>query len=173
MQKNISVLIDTPQIQNRIKELAKQIEEEHGDKPLAVIGVLKGSFIFMSDLVRQIKTPLTCDFLRVSSYENNKSTGSIRLEFDLTQPISGKDVLLIEDIVDTGFTLKYLLKHLQSKGPNSLKVATLLHKETGNDNRKMVDYIGFEVPNKYVIGYGLDSDGLYRSLPYIGVMEEK
>ena len=171
MKKNIDVLYDEKTIQKRVKEIADRIECEFQGKPLTVIGVLKGSFIFMADLVRNISTPLTCDFIRVASYEKDKSTGTVRLEFDLTQPIAGKDVLLVEDIVDTGVTLKYLLELLKAKNPKSLKVATLLHKETGNGNKNLVDYVGFEVPDKYVIGYGLDSEGLYRSLPYIGVMK--
>lgn len=172
MQNEIKVLFEKEKIDRRISELATQIDQHANGAQLTVIGVLKGAFVFMSDLVRMIKSPLKCDFLRVSSYKNDKSTGTIRMELDITQPIVGENVLLVEDIVDTGITLRHLLDHLKTKGPKSLKVASLLYKETGNDMRKFVDYVGFEVPNKYVIGYGLDSEGLYRSLPYIGYFEK-
>ena len=164
----LKILIPSGKIEARIAQIAKQINKNYSGKELVIIGILKGSFIFMSDLVRALSFPLTCDFLRVSSYEKDRSTGVVRLEFDVTQPIQGKDVLLVEDIVDTGSTLRHLIKHLKDKNPNSLKVATLLYKETGNDGRKLVDYIAFEVPNRFVIGYGLDSEGIYRSLPYVG-----
>src|SRR3989338_8879068 len=162
--KEIEILISEKEIAQRIQELARAIEEEYRGKELVVIGVLKGAFIFMADLVRALSFPIACDFLRVSSYKNDRSTGIIRFEFDTTQPIQGKDVLLIEDIVDTGSTLRHLIKHLKDKGPKSLKVATLLYKETGNGGRTLVDYIGFEVPDRYVIGYGLDSEGDRKSV---------
>ncbi len=172
MTKKIDVLIDREKIDARIAELAKRIENDFpGDEEFVVVGVLKGAFIFMSDLVRHIARPLACDFLRVSSYERDKSTGVVRMEFDMTQPIAGKHVLLVEDIVDTGRTLKALLGHMKGKKPASLKVASLLYKEVGSGMRPYVDYIGFEVPDDFVVGYGLDSEGLYRSLPYIGVVK--
>lgn len=169
---DVKILFTAEQISKRVKELGAQIEKDYkNSKDLVVIGVLKGSFLFMSDLVREISRPLTCDFLRVSSYENDKDTGIIRMELDITQPVHNKDVLLVEDIVDSGKTLRHLLGHLKVKEPASLKVATLLYKELGLDNKKLVHYVGFEVPNEFVVGYGLDSNGLYRSLPYIGVMK--
>jgi hypoxanthine phosphoribosyltransferase len=164
----IEVLIEESAIKSRVSEIARQIEADFPDGEMVVVGVLKGSFIFMADLVRDIKRPLACDFIRVASYENDQDTGIVRMEFDMTQPVEGKNVLLVEDIVDSGKTLRYLLKHLKTKGPKSLKVASLLYKEMGTDSKKLVDYIGFEVPKKYVIGYGLDSNGIYRSLPYVG-----
>lgn len=167
---NIEVLYSADQIGARVRELARLIENElPDDGEFVVVGVLKGAFIFMSDLVRHISRPLACDFLRVSSYDHDKSTGLVRMEFDMTQPIAGKHVLLVEDIVDTGRTLRQLLAHMRAKEPKSLKVASLLYKEVGSGMREHVDYIGFEVPNSFVIGYGLDTEGLYRSLPYIGV----
>lgn len=171
MGKEIQVLITSAEIQKRIEELAGKIEEDFRGKDLAVIGVLKGSFIFMADLVRRIFLPLSCDFLRVASYDHDHSTGVIRMEFDMTQPVAGKDVLLVEDIVDTGNTLRYLLKHLESKKPSSLKVCSLLFKDVGTSIRNKIDYVGFTVPNEYVVGFGLDSEGLYRSLPYVGVIK--
>ena len=169
--REIDVLFTKEDVDERISELAREIEGDFPDGEMVVVGVLKGSFIFMSDLVRHISRPLACDFIRISSYKNDVNTGTIRMEFDMTQPIKGKDVLLVEDIVDSGKTLRYLLGHLESKGPRKLKVASLLFKEMGTDSRKLVDYIGFDVPKRYVIGYGLDSEGLYRSLPYVGAFK--
>jgi len=166
--KEIEILISEKQIARRVSELARQIEKDFPDGEMVVVGVLKGSFIFMSDLVRQVIRPLACDFIRISSYENDRDTGVVRMEFDMTQPIKGKDVLLVEDIVDSGKTLRYLLSHLKTKEPRKLKVASLLYKEMGTDSRRLIDYVGFEVPKRFVIGYGLDSEGLYRSLPYVG-----
>ncbi len=165
----IDILVTEKEIQERIRELASEIERDFaGEDEITVVGVLKGSFIFMADLVRSIKIPLRCDFLRVASYEHNHSTGMVRMEFDLTQPVAGKSVLIIEDIVDTGNTLKFLLEHMHSKKPKKLKVASLLYKNVGKV-RSLVDYVGFNVPEKFVVGYGLDDEGLLRSLPYIGV----
>lgn len=165
----IDELISAAQIQARVGELGREISRDLADGDLVVVGILKGSFIFMADLVRAMSRPLTCDFIRVASYEQDRSTGVVRLEFDLTQPIAEKNVLLVEDIVDTGRTLRYLMKHLQTKRPAKLRVASLLYKEVDPNMRSFVDYCGFTVPDQYVVGYGLDSEGLYRELPYIGV----
>ena len=171
MLQNLDILVSHDAIQKRVKELAQEIEKNYQGKSLVVVGVLKGSFIFMADLVRHISVPLSCDFLRVSSYNKDRSTGVVRMDFDMTQPIIGKDVLLVEDIVDSGRTLSYLLKHMETKKPASLKVCSFLYKETGAGMRERVDYIGFDVPDRYVVGYGLDSEGLYRSLPYVGAFK--
>jgi len=171
VNKKIEVLFDEKKIAKRVKEIGSQIDKDFPDGDLVVIGVLKGSLLFMADLIRAIKRPLRCDFLRVSSYQNDQDTGVIRMEFDITQSIEGKHVLLVEDIVDSGKTLKHLIAHIKTKDPASLKVASLLYKDRGIDNRKLVDYLGFDVPDRYVVGYGLDSQGLYRSLPYIGVID--
>lgn len=167
----IHSLIPADQLATRIKALAREIEEDYAGGEFVVIGVLKGAFIFMADLVRAFRKPVRCDFLRVSSYDHDRSTGVVRLELDLTQPIADQDVLLVEDIVDTGRTLRYLLKHLQAKRPSRLRVASLLYKELYPEVRGLIDYCGFTIPNKYVLGYGLDSEGLYRSLPYVGYRE--
>jgi len=169
--REIEVLLSKEEIEGRIAEMAKQIDADFPDGELVVVGVLKGSFIFMADLVRQISRPLACDFIRVSSYESDQSTGVVRMEFDMTQPIAGKDVLLVEDIVDTGRTLRYLISHLEAKNARKLKVASMLYKEMGTDSKRLVDYIGFEVPKRFVVGYGLDSEGVYRSLPYVGAFK--
>lgn len=170
MTNDIKVLFSADQIQTRVVEIAKQIERDiPDDGEFVVVGVLKGSFIFMADLVRHIEKPLACDFLRVASYDKDRSTGIVRMEFDLTQPIEGKHVILVEDIVDTGTTLKHLLVHMKQKRPASLKIASLLFKDVGTGMRDHIDYLGFEVPDKFVIGYGLDYEGHYRALPYVGV----
>ena len=171
-QKEIEVLIPRERIDARVMELAHEIEHDFKNGEMVVVGVLKGSFVFMADLVRRIQRPLACDFVRVSSYKDDRDTGVVRMEFDMTQPIAGKDVLLIEDIVDSGKTLRHLIAHLKTKDPASLKVASLLYKEMKTDSRKLIDYLGFEVPDRYVIGYGLDSMGLYRSLPYVGAFKD-
>lgn len=168
MESKLEVLYTTQQIEQRVMEIGKQIDSDYKDEPLVVVGVLKGSFLFMADLVRAVKKPLRCDFLRVSSYDHDVSTGVVRMDFDLTQSIEGDNVLLVEDIVDSGRTLSFLKKHLETKRPKSLKVCSMLYKNIGVPNQHLVDYVGFEIPNHYVIGYGLDSEGLYRSLPYIG-----
>lgn len=164
----IHTLLSQQQIQTRIAELACEIDRDFDGKEVILVGVLKGSFIFMADLVRALQTPVRCDFLRVASYEHDQSTGVVRMEFDLTQSIADQNVLLVEDIVDTGRTLRYLLSHMQAKRPARLKVASLLYKELYPEVRSLVDYLGFTIPDKYVIGYGLDSEGLYRGLPYVG-----
>lgn len=166
--KEIEVLFSKDVIARRVAEMAGEIEAEFYDGDMVVVGVLKGAFVFMSDLVRHIKRPLTCDFVRVSSYEHDKDTGVVRMEFDMTQPIGGKHVLLVEDIVDSGKTLRHLRRHIEAKDPAKLKIATLLYKGAVADSKHLVDFIGFEAPDRYVIGYGLDSEGLYRSLPFVG-----
>ena len=171
MQKGLDVLLTAAEIQKRTEALAKKIEQDYQGRSLVVVGVLKGSFIFMADLVRYLNLPLACDFLRVASYEHDHSTGVVRMEFDMTQPVAGKDVLLVEDIVDTGNTLRALLAHMQAKKPGSLKVCSLLYKEVGSGIKDKIDYLGFTIPNRYVIGYGLDSEGLYRSLPYVAAFK--
>ncbi|MBI2067145.1 MAG: hypoxanthine phosphoribosyltransferase [Deltaproteobacteria bacterium] len=164
---DIEPLLGEEQIRKRIQELANQINKDFAGEKITVVGVLKGAFVFMADLVRYLKGPLTCDFLRMSSYDSDgKSTGTIRLEFDLTQPVEGKHVLLVEDIVDTGLTASYLLKHLKQKNPKTVKLCTFLHKPVDKVHVP-IDYLGFEIPNEYVVGYGLDLDGKFRHLPYL------
>ena len=167
-KEKIDVLFSEADIKRRVAEMAREIEKDYPKGDLVVVGVLKGAFIFMSDLVRNFNRPVACDFLRVSSYVNDKDTGVVRMEFDMTQPVKDKHVLLVEDIVETGKTLVHLRRHIETKEPASLKVATLLYKGVRPDVKKLVDYIGFESPRRFIIGYGLDSQGLYRSLPYIG-----
>lgn len=172
-EREIDILFSKDVIERRVAEMAREVEEDFRDGDMVVVGVLKGAFVFMADLVRQIHRPLTCDFIRVSSYERDQDTGIVRMEFDMTQPIEGKHVLLVEDIVDSGKTLRHLRRHIEAKNPAMLKIVTLLYKGTPTNSRTLVDYIGFDVPNRYIIGYGLDSEGVYRSLPYVGAFKEK
>jgi hypoxanthine phosphoribosyltransferase len=166
-------LITEARIRARVRKMGEEISHAYAGKDLVVAGVLKGAFIFMADLVRSVSVPLHCDFLRVSSYENNKSTGNIRIDFDLTQPVEGQHVLLVEDIVDSGRTLRFLIDHLKAKKPASLKVCSLLYKEIDPSVRPLIDYLGFTVPKEYVVGYGMDAEGLYRSLPEIRAFRNK
>lgn len=169
--REIEVLFSKDAIVQRVGEMANEIEAEFSGGDMVVVGVLKGSFVFMADLVRGIKKPLTCDFIRISSYEHDMDTGIVRMEFDMTQPVGGKNVLLVEDIVDSGKTLRHLRRHIEAKEPAKLKIATLLYKGIPMKPLGLVDYIGFHCPDRYVIGYGLDSEGLYRSLPYVGAFK--
>lgn len=160
-------LLSAAAIQKRVRSLGKEITRDLKDKNPVVVGVLKGSFVFMADLIRELDFPLTCEFIRVSSYSQKKSTGRIRLDFDLTQPIAERHVLLIEDIVDTGLTLQFLLKHLQASEPASVKVCSLLYKPVNLKIRPLIDYIGFTIPNCFVVGYGMDDEGRSRNSPGI------
>lgn len=173
MNQKLQTIFTREEIQRRLEELASEIEKDFKGRSLVVVGVLKGAFVFMADLIRHINLPLTCDFIRVSSYSRNRSTGIVRMEFDMTQPILDKDVLLVEDIVDTGNTLNFLLNYLETKHPRSLRVCSLLYKEVGSKIGEKIDYLGFTIPNCYVVGYGLDSEGMYRSLPHIASLAQK
>ncbi|GIW72004.1 MAG: hypoxanthine phosphoribosyltransferase [Planctomycetota bacterium] len=167
------VLLDTEAIQRRVRELGAEITRDYAGRELDLVGVLKGSLLFMADLARAIALPLTCDFLRVSSYEGGtKTTGVVRFDFDLTQPIKDKHVLLVEDIIDTGLTMSFLLETLRLRMPASIKVVTLLDKPGNRRTEVPIDYVGFTIPNRFVIGYGLDLEGRYRNLPYIAAMKE-
>ncbi|EKD41978.1 MAG: hypothetical protein ACD_73C00411G0002 [uncultured bacterium] len=169
MVKMKKTLVTHQALKKRIKILGAEITRHYRGKPLVILGVLKGSFIFMADLVREIKIPLRCEFIHVSSYQG-KQSGELKLDFDISYPIKGEHVLLVEDIVDTGKTLEWLMKHCKNQKPRSLKVCTLLYKPDVNpkiENR--LGWIGFKIPNQYVVGYGMDKDGLDRSLPHIAI----
>ncbi len=166
-------LYTSAQIAARVRELGAQISRDFAGEQLIVVGVLKGAALFMSDLIRAIDVPLRCDFLRVSSYEGGlKSTGVVRFEFDITQTIEDQNVILVEDIVDTGLTANFLYENLKLRRPKSLRFCTLLHKSANTKINFDLDYIGFTIPNRFVIGYGLDLDGLYRNLPDIRALPE-
>lgn len=165
------VLFDAESIAARVAALGAEISGRYRGEELVLIGVLKGSFVFMADLVRAIDLPMTCDFLRVSSYgAGTTSSGEVRFEFDTTQPIAGKHVVIVEDIIDTGLTISVLLERLATRGAASLAVAALLHKPARTTREVPIDFLGFEIPDAFVIGYGLDYAGKYRNLPYIGTL---
>jgi len=166
------ILFTEEQIEHRIRELAAQISERYKDKNLKLIGVLKGSVFFMSELARRIRVPVKIDFLAISSFSNKSGApGLVRIAKDLDDTIEGEDVLLIEDIVDTGFTLRYLLQTLSSRGPNSLAVCTFLDRTSRRIVQVPVEYRCFEIPDHFVIGFGLDYNQLYRNLNYVAVLK--
>ena len=170
---NLQTLYSAEQIRARVVELGQQITSDYADKDLVLIGVLKGSCLFMADLMREINLKLTIDFMAVSSYKDGTvSTGDVEILKDLTNPIRGKDVIVCEDIVDTGLTLFRLLEILGSRGAASLKIATLLDKPEPRIKKDLqIDYCGFQIPNEFVVGYGLDAAGRYRNLPFIAVLK--
>lgn len=169
--QNLDVLLSEEQIRERVRELGQQITADYRGRNLCVIGVLKGSFLFFSDLCRQIDLPISCDFIGLSSYGNKEETsGVVRITSDLTQPVKGMDLLVVEDIVDTGLTMRYLLSNLGTRFPASVKVCSLLYKPARIREPVNIDYLGFTIGDKFVIGYGLDLDGKCRNLPYIGVV---
>jgi hypoxanthine phosphoribosyltransferase len=170
---NLEVLHYADQIRQRVAELGQQITREYEGKDLVLIGVLKGSVIFLADLMREIDLKLTIDFMAVSSYKDETvSSGDVEILKDLTNPIRGKDVIVCEDIIDTGLTLFRLMEILGSRGASSLKIATLLDKPEPRIKKELkIDYCGFQIPNEFVVGYGLDAAGRYRNLPFIGVVK--
>lgn len=168
------VLFTEEDLQLKCKELGEKITKDYEDKDLLVVGVLKGSVLFTSDLIKNIKIPCEIDFMAVSSYGNStESSGVVRILKDLDNGIEGKDVLIVEDIVDTGNTLSYLKRYLNGRGANSVKIITLLDKPERRTAEVEVDYIGFEVPNEFIVGYGIDYAEKYRNLPFVGILNEK
>ncbi len=171
IKKSPDMMLSAEQIADRVAEMGAQITKDMSG-PLTVIGVLRGSFIFMADLVRAIDAPLTCDFLGLSSYgSSTTSSGVVQITKDLGDPIEGRNVLVIEDIVDTGLTMQYLLKNLSTRKPASVRVASLLSKPARRQVEVDVHYLGFTIEDRFVVGYGLDYDGVYRNLPYIGTLD--
>lgn len=167
----IKILIDEKTLEKRIEELAIKIEEDFKGKEIVFVGILKGSIMFMTELAKRIKSNVEFEFMEVSSYSGTESTGKIKINKDIRDSIEGKDVIIVEDIIDTGRTLTYLLEYLKQKKPNSLSIVTMLSKEARREKFVKVDYVGFEIEDKFVIGYGLDYDEKYRNLHYIGYIE--
>ena len=163
-------LISAEAIAARVRELGAQITADYADKAnVVVIGVLKGSVIFLADLVRHVALPVYVDFIGISSYgDATVSSGVVQITQDLSRPIEGKHVIVVEDIVDTGHTVHYLLENLGTRRPASIKLASLLHKPERQEREVQIDYLGFTIPNKFVVGYGLDISQQYRNLPFIG-----
>ena len=173
MEPKIEVMIDEETVEARIAEIAKQLSEEYEGKTLHIIGVLKGSVFFMCELAKKLAVPVTMDFMSVSSYGNDtKSSGVVKLIKDLDESIEGRNVVLIEDIMDSGRTLSYLIKILKERKPASFKVVTLLDKPDRRVVELEPDITGFVIPDRFVVGYGLDCAQKYRNLPYIGVISE-
>lgn len=167
------ILLSEEQIKQRIQEMGNQISKDYQGKDLILVGVLKGSVPFMADLMKRIEIPCSMDFMAVSSYGNStESSGIVRILKDLDFEIENKDILIIEDIVDSGTTLKYLKKYLASKNPKSVEIACLLNKPERRAVEIDVKYLGFEVPNYFLVGYGLDYAEKYRNLPYVGILKE-
>jgi hypoxanthine phosphoribosyltransferase len=166
------VLIDEQTLQERIRELGELIEEEYANKDLLLISVLKGSIVFMADLIRYIRIPHEVDFMATSSYGADvQSSGVVRILKDLNKPIEGRNVLVVEDIIDSGNTLNYLLRILRERQPASLRIVALLDKPERREVDIEVDWTGFNIPNAFVVGYGLDYNEIYRNLPYIGILK--
>lgn len=167
------VLFTEEDLRNRISEMGRQITADHQGESLLVISVLRGAAIFMADLVREIELPLEMDYMAISSYGNGvKSSGIVRILKDLTSSVEGRHVLIAEDILDSGLTLSYLIRNLQARNPASIEVATLLRKKTLQQAKIDCRYVGFECPDEFIVGYGLDYAERYRNLPYIGVLKK-
>ena len=170
--ENVRVLIEEEKIQKRISELCDEINRDFGDEPLIVIGILKGGFIFMADIVRKLKMPTELHFMKVSSYGGGtKTSGTVAVKLDIDRDITDKNVLIIEDIIDSGYTMKEVRKMLIGRGAKCLKLCSCLSKPSRREVDVDIEYLGFEIPDEFVVGYGLDYDEKYRNLPYIGVVE--
>jgi hypoxanthine phosphoribosyltransferase len=167
--RRVDVLIPEADLRDRVRALGAEITRDYAGRSLVVVGVLKGSFIFLADLVRAIDLPVTVDFIGISSYQGTRSSGVVQITSDLSRPIEGKDVLLVEDIVDTGLTMRYLLENLATRGPAGVKVCALLEKPSRAQVKVPIDYRGFVIGDEFVVGYGLDWDGRMRNLPFVGV----
>ncbi len=170
--KGVKIIIPKRELKKRVKELGAKISKDYAGKELILIGILKGSFIFLADLIRQIKIPHEVDFLAVASYgQEIEGSGAVRLIKDLSANIEGKNVIIIEDIVDSGLTLNFIRKNLLLRNPKSLEIVTLLDRKERRKVQVPIKYVGFAVPNEFVVGYGLDLGERYRNLPYIAKVE--
>jgi len=170
----IDILISDKEIATRVQELGKDISQFYAsiNEPLIVVGVLKGSVIFLSDICRNLDIPVEMEFIGVSSYGNaTKSSGVVQITQDLTTPVVNRHVLLVEDIIDTGLTARYLIDNITSRKPASIKFCSLLEKPEKNQGKITIDFLGFSIADEFVVGYGLDYAGLYRNLPYVGVLQ--
>ncbi len=168
-----SVMISKEQISNKVKEIASQIEKDYKGQELFVIGVLKGACVFVSDLIREINLPITLDFMAVSSYGmSTQSSGIVKIIKDLDMDITGMNVLIVEDIIDTGLTLNYLKEYLGARHVKTLRICTLLDKPQRRKCGVVADYVGFNIEDKFIVGYGIDCKEQFRNLPYIAVVED-
>jgi len=172
MDKNLDILITEENIKKRVSELGKKISIDYKGKEIVAIGILKGAWVFMADLVREIEIPVMCDFIGVSSYGDAAvSSERVKLISDIRIPVNGKDVLLIDDIIDTGFSIKFVKDYIESKNPAGIKMCVLLDKPSRRKEDIHVDYTGFTIPDRFVVGYGLDYAEKYRNLPYIAAIK--
>lgn len=172
MAEKIKILLSEEEVDAKIKEIGEQISKDYEGRQVHLVCVLKGGSFFMCELAKRITVPVSLDFMSVSSYgSDTKSSGVVRIVKDLDEPLKGKDVIVVEDIVDSGHTLSYLLEMLKNREPASLRLCTLLDKPERRVADVHVDYTGFQIPDEFVVGYGLDYDQKYRNLPYIGVVE--
>jgi hypoxanthine phosphoribosyltransferase len=168
------VLLTEDQIRRRVAELGERISSDYADDPPILVNVLKGGVIFLADLIRAIPLPVEIDFMEVSSYgDGTSSTGVVRILEDLSLSVTGRHVLLVEDIVDTGHTLQYIMDNLATRHPKSVRICTLLDRRGRRETEVPLDYVGFVVPNKFVVGYGLDLAQKYRNLPHIAVLDDE
>ena len=166
-------IVTQEQMRTRIREMGRQISADYAGKDLVLVGILKGAYAFYADLARAIRIPVRVDFLVVTSYGSRaKTSGKVKLVTELTEEITGRDVLLVEDIVDSGLTVQHLIKSLTRKKPRSIRVCTLLSKPDRRVVDVHVEYVGFKIPNRYVVGYGLDYQQKYRNLPYLAVLDQ-
>ncbi|MGB9612835.1 MAG: hypoxanthine phosphoribosyltransferase [Candidatus Margulisiibacteriota bacterium] len=169
--EKVKVLISTTKLRKKVAELAREISKDYRGKDLVLIGILKGAFVFLSDLVRNLTIPVSIDFIQVASYgASTTSSGVIKIKKDIDLPIVDKEVLIVEDIVDYGYTMDYLLKFIGNKKPKRVKICALLDKPSRRRVEVPIDYKGFVVPDKFVVGYGLDFNEKYRNLPYVGYL---
>lgn len=169
---NLKPYITETQIKEKIKDIGIQLSQKFQGQKVVAVCVLKGSFLFFSDLIRQIDTDITCEFFGVSSYHGGtSSSGEVKVTLDLSTPVEGKHVILVEDIVDTGLTMNYLIKSIESRSPASITTVTLLEKPEALKVPCKIDYVGFRITNEFVVGYGLDYEGYYRNLPYIAQVQ--
>jgi len=172
MAEHVEVMLSEEKVDERIEQIGRQISQDYAGKQVHLVCVLKGGSFFMCELAKRITVPVSLDFMSVSSYGNStKSSGIVKIVKDLDEPLKDKHVIIVEDIVDSGRTLSYLMEMLRSRGPASLKLCTLLDKPERRVVDVTVDYTGFEIPDEFVVGYGLDYDQRYRNLPYIGIVK--
>lgn len=174
MHKDLQeILISEAELREGVRKLGERISSDYAGRCITMVGVLKGSVFFLTDLARAVSNDVRLDFMMVSSYSGEHSTGVVRIMLDLKESIEGSDVLIVEDIIDSGLTMDYLLQNLRTRRPRTLEVCALLEKPSRRRAQVPVKYSGFSIPDKFVVGYGLDYNGLYRNLPYIGVMRQE
>ena len=165
------IIFDENQIQLKVKELASQISQDYKGMPLTRVPILKGATVFLGDLLKSITIPISVDFMMVSSYKNTETNGFVCVEMDLRETAENRNILIVEDIIDTGITINYVYERIKSQNPKSIKICSLLDKPSRRKKNINIDYLGFKIPDKFVVGYGVDFNEVYRNLPYISVLK--